>query len=88
MSNLTTNVDFHKVTKNTCILLEFASEVAFSSEDIPAHSIPVTIASANTVYAPANLDIPDEPQRTSVSKNVRWERDLIKENREVKSDYH
>jgi hypothetical protein len=50
MSNrTTTNVDFHEVTKHTRRLLEFDSEVAFSSEDIPANSIPVTIASANTV---------------------------------------
>jgi hypothetical protein len=78
------------VTKHTRRLLEFASVVAFSSEDIPAHSIPVTIASANTVYVPANLDIRDEPQRTHaqtfaeyIDQLQEWERDLIKENREV-----
>jgi hypothetical protein len=30
----TTNADFHKVTAHSRRLLEFASEVAFSSEDI------------------------------------------------------
>jgi hypothetical protein len=81
-------------TKHTRRLLEFASEVAFSSEDIPAPSIPVTIASANTIYALANLDNPDEPQRTPaqtfaeyIAQLPEWEHDLIKGNREVKSDY-
>jgi hypothetical protein len=96
MSNHTsTSVDFHQVTKHTRRLLEFASEVAFSSEDIPAHSDPVTIASANTVYAPDHLDSPNElewtPPKTFaeyISQLPEWERDLIKGNREVKSDYH
>jgi hypothetical protein len=68
-------------------LLEFASEVALLSEDIPAHSSPVTIASANTVYAPDNLDIPEEPQRTPLTTFVEyigqlpeWECDLIQGN--------
>jgi hypothetical protein len=96
MSNrTTTKVHFDQVTKHTRRLLEFASEVAFSSEDIPAHSIPVTIASVNTLYAPANLDIPDERQWTPpqtfaeyIGQLPEWERDLIKGNGEVKSDYH
>jgi hypothetical protein len=95
MSNLTTtNVDFHKATKHTRRLLEFASEVAFSSEDIPAHSIPVTIASPNTVYAPANLDIPDEPKRTppqtstSTLANFQNGNATSSKEIEVKSDYH
>jgi hypothetical protein len=57
--------------------------------------IPVTIESANTAYAPANPDIPDDSQRTPaqtfaeyIAKLPEWERDLIKGNREVKSDYH
>jgi hypothetical protein len=42
--NVTTaNVDFHEVKAHSRGLLEFASEVAFSSEDIPAHIIPVTL---------------------------------------------
>jgi hypothetical protein len=93
-SNLTTtNVDFHQVANHTRRLLEFASGAAFLSEDIPAHSIPVTIESANAVYAPANLDIPDEPQPTPpqtfaeyIGQLPEWERDLIKGHREVKSD--
>jgi hypothetical protein len=84
------------VTAHSRRLLEFASEVAFSSQDIPAHSIPVTIESANTACVPANLNIPDEPQRTPaqtfaeyiIAQLPEWERGLIKGNRQVKSDYH
>jgi hypothetical protein len=80
--------------KHTRRLLEFASEVIFSSEDIPAHSIPVTIASDNTVYAPDQLDILDEPQHQTspttfaeyLGQLPEWERDIIKGNRKVISD--
>jgi hypothetical protein len=86
----TTKVDFDQVTNHTRRLLEFASEVAFSAEDIPAHSIPVTIASVTTLYAPANLDIPDERRWTPpqtfaeyIDQHPEWERDLIKGSGEV-----
>jgi hypothetical protein len=72
LNRTTTNVDFHQVTKHTRRLLEFASEVAFSSGDIPAHSIQVIIASTNTVYALANLDTPDEPQGTPAVRGLHW----------------
>jgi hypothetical protein len=60
-----TSYDFHKVTAHRRLSLEFAPEVAFSSEDIPARSIPVTMASTNnTVYVPDHLDSPDEREQT------------------------
>jgi hypothetical protein len=87
-SQISTSHDLHKVTASTRTLIEFAPEVAFSSEDIPPRSVPVTVASANTVYVPNHLDSTDEPEWTPpqtfaeyISQLPEWERDRIQDNR-------
>jgi hypothetical protein len=76
-------------------LLKFASEVASLSENVPAHSIPVTLESANAAYEPANLEIPEAPQQMPaetfaeyITQLPEWEHDLITGHREVESHHH